>query len=209
MPPRAFMDVYNLFPVFCFQRHKDMWYLKIFWFISLKCLILFKGWASVLVPSPNNPRQRRLSRRKSTNDVHGTYVPVMPPGQKSVDSAPGRSPWQPSLHPEHVACSVAAWASILAQARLGARGVLSSSQQMGQPSGKGSSSEILLSSFFPNGLCYKKQIKQPLFLSSMKLADGHPVYPKAPGCLLPACRCLLLLEAGKKNVPSTGEWKAS
>lgn len=157
--------------VFCFQRLKDMWYLKIFWFIFLKCFIFCKGWASVLVHSPNSTRQRRLSRRKSTNDVQGTYVPVMPEGQKSVDSAPGRSPWQPSLHPGHVICSVAAWASILAEATLGA---LSTLRQMGQPSGKGSSSEILLSSFFPNGLCYKKQIKQPLFLSSMKLADGHP-----------------------------------
>lgn len=47
---------------------------------------------------------------------------------------------------------------------------LLSMEQMGQPSGKGSSSKILLSSFVPNGLCYKKQIKQPLFLFSMRLA---------------------------------------
>lgn len=183
------MGGYNLFPVFCFQRLKDMWCLEIFQLLFLNVESFTKEWASVLVHPPNNPRQKRLCRRQSTNDVHGTYVPVSS-GQKSVDSAPGRSPWQPSLHPEHVTCSVAAWASILAQAMLGAHSTLSSAQQMGQPSEKGSFSEILLSSFFPNGLCYKKQIEQPLFLSSMELAGWHPAqYQRsrmfAAGLLMP------------------------
>lgn len=79
-------------------------------------------------------------------------------------------------------------------------------QQMGQPSGKGSPSEILLPSFFPNGLCYKKQIKHPLFIPSMKLADQHPVqYPRLPDAGCPAADAgYLQLKAMRKNAPSIG-----
>ena len=79
-------------------------------------------------------------------------------------------------------------------------------QQMGQPSGKGSPSEILLPSFFPNGLCYKKQIKHPLFIPSTKLADQHPVqYPRLPDAGCPAADAgYLQLKAMRKNAPSIG-----
>lgn len=103
------------------------------------------------------------------------------PGQKPVvsgsDRAPHKPPCTPSVPFAQWPGGPASWHRAMLRAARALPGMAPCkqctllSQQMGQPSGKGSSSGILLSSFFPNGLCYKKRIKQPLFLSSMKLAN--------------------------------------
>lgn len=106
------------------------------------------------------------------------------PGQELVVSYSDRAPHKPPCTPS-VPCAQGlggpvSWLRAMLRAAWALPGMAPCepctplSPQMGQPSGKGSSSGILLSSFFPNGLCYTKRIKRPLFLPSMKLANQHP-----------------------------------
>lgn len=148
---------------------------KCFWWIFLQCGLLCKRWA--LVHAPSGPRLKKVWRTKSPNGVPGTYAPVAS-GKKPVDSAPGRRPL--TAVPAPRACHSLS-------GRVGqhpgwhrphsARTALSLlPSRWANPQGKEALREILLSSFFPNGLCYKKQMEQPLFLSSTKLADWHPAW---------------------------------
>lgn len=179
------MDGYNLFPVFCFQRLKDMWSLEIVRFISLKYLNPLHG-VSFSFHSPKDPRQKRLCRRKSPNDVHGTYAPVTS-GQKSVDSSPGRSPRQPSLHPEHVTGSAAAWARIPAQAPLRAQARSLLPGRWANPQGK---EALRRSSCLPSsqmGFAIKSKWNSHCSFPPRGWQPDILPNTKAPGCLLPAC----------------------
>lgn len=133
-------------------------------------------------------------------------------GQKSVvsdsDGAPHRPPCTRSVPFARRPGGPASWHRATLRAAQALPGMAPCEQctllpqQMGHPLGKGSSSGILLSSFFPNGLCYKKRIKQPLFLSSRKLANQHPAsYQRLRGvCSQPSA----VAPSKEKKPPSTG-----
>lgn len=152
-----------MLPVFCFN--KDIRCLEIVWSHFLKCLIPCREELVYFPFLQQYPTKEALLEKAclwwSQNIcLSNPRTEVSCPILKS-----------PNVPPAHCTPFVqwprgpgAGWLGFLSQH------TLLSTEQMGQPSGKGSSSKILLSSFFPNGLCYKKQIKQPLFLFFMALA---------------------------------------
>lgn len=134
-----------------------------------------RGEPQLLLIPPTAPDKRGFVREGILRMFRN--ICLSNPGQRSVVSDSDRAPHK---HPCTPSVPFAQWPGGPASWHRAARALPGMapykqcallSQQMGQPSGKGSSSGILLSSFFPNGLCYKKRIKQPLFLSSMKLAN--------------------------------------